>query len=155
MSDEPAPPRKTYGFKPREFERANPARPGASADATPPAPDPGIAAAGAEKIDVNDLIRVGAGSGRQLGSQAGANRQNEVHAMLRDNLAHANAAGLNDVAPQPRRKSKRTRDYLLLLVSGNAIIALGFILQPVFAGAGLVLFNIGLTWIMWVVMGDY
>ena len=156
MSDEPAPPRKTYGFKPREFERANPARPGAPSADPPPAPDPGIVAAeGEQEIDVNDLIRAGAGSGPQLRSNAGANRPNDVHAMLRENLAQANAAGLNDLTLPPKRKSKRTRDYFLLLVSGNLILAFGFVLQPIFAGAGVVLFNFGLAWIMWVVMDDY
>ena len=34
-------------------------------------------------------------------------------------------------------------------------LAVGFILQPVFAGAGIVLYNIGLAWIMFLVMDDY
>ncbi len=156
MQDEPDPPRKIYGFKPREFERANPTPAGSpAADVPPPAPDPGITAAGEGKIDVNDLIRSGAGAGRQLGSNAVANRANDVHAMLRENLARANAAGLNALAPQPKRKSKRKRDYFLLLAAGNMLLTLGFVLQPIFAGAGFVLFNIGLAWIMWFVMDDY
>jgi hypothetical protein len=155
MPDEPAPSRKTYGFKPREFDRANPTRPGAPAEDAPPLPDPGIVAADAGHIDVNDLIRTGAGTGRQLGSNAGANRGNDIHALLRENLAHANAAGLNEVSPIPQRKSKRNRDYFLLLFGGNLVLAVGFILQPVFAGAGIVLYNIGLAWIMFLVMDDY
>src|SRR4051812_5857985 len=83
MSDQPDPPRKMYGFKSREFDRANdpPAPPPPS-----PAVDPGIVAGENRRIDVRDLIRSGAGKGPQLGSNAAANRANEVHAMLQDNL---------------------------------------------------------------------
>jgi hypothetical protein len=155
MQDEPQPPRKTYGFKPREFERANPARPEPPSDATPPTRDPGIAPADSGTIDVNDLIRAGVGSGPQLGANAAPNRSNDVHAMLRDNLARADAAGLNDVTLPPKRISKRTRDYFLMLIGGNVVLAGGFFLQPIFAGAGVVLYNTGLAWIMWFVMDAY
>ena len=74
---------------------------------------------------------------------------------VRAPFARANAAGLNDLAPLPKRKSRRKRDYFLCLVGGNALLGLGFMLNPVFAGAGIVIFNIGLTWIMWFVMDDY
>jgi hypothetical protein len=155
MPDQPEPARKVYGFKPREFERANPARPSDPAHALPPAPDPGIVAAEPTAIDVNDLIRAGASVARPLGTNAAANRPNEVHAMLRENHARADAAGLNEVSLRPKRMSKRKRDFFFLLVSGNLILSLGFLLQPIFAGAGVVLFNIGLVWIMWLVMDDY
>jgi hypothetical protein len=155
MQDEPEPPRKTYGFKPREFERANPARPAEPSGAATPARDPGITPADSGTIDVNDLIRAGAGTGRQLGSNATTNRGNDVHAMLRENLARADAAGLNNVTLPPKRTSKRTRDYFLLLFGGNLVLAVGFVLQPIFAGAGFVLYNIGLAWIMWFVMDAY
>lgn len=155
MPDEPEPTRKVYGFKPKEFARANPARPSDGADQQAPLRDPGIIAADAGKIDVNELIRAGAGAGSQLGANAVKNRANDIHAMLRDNHARAEAAGLNDVVLTPKRMSKRKRDFFVLLVSGNLILSLGFILQPIFAGAGVVLFNIGLVWIMWVVMADY
>lgn len=155
MQDEPAPPRKTYGFKPTAFERANPAPAGeASAQATP-LPDPGIVAADAGAINVHDLIQAGAGSARPLGANAVVNRSNDIHAMLRDNHARADAAGLNAVSLEPKRMSKRKRDFIFLVVSGNLILSLAFVIQPIFAGAGVVIFNIGLVWIMWVVMDDY
>ncbi len=155
MQDKPDPPRKTYGFKPREFDRANPSRPDDPFDAAPPTRDPGIVAADSGAIDVNDLIRSGAGAARPLGSKATANPSNDIHAMLRENLARADAAGLNNVTLPPKRTSKRTRDYLLLLFGGNLVLAVAFVLQPVFAGAGIVLYNIGLAWIMWLVMDKY
>lgn len=155
MPDEPEPTRKVYGFKPKEFERANPARPSDPADAPVPTRDPGIIAADEGKIEIHDLLRAGAGPGSQLGSNAVKNRANDIHAMLRDNHARANAAGINDVVLTPKRMSKRKRDFFFLLVSGNLILSLGFILQPIFAGAGVVIFNIGLVWIMWVVLDDY
>jgi hypothetical protein len=128
MSDQPDPPRKVYGFKPREFERANPARPDASSPDLP-APDPGIAPARDEKIDVQDLIRAGAGIGPALGNNATVNRANDVHAILRQNHAHANATGLNDLKPMPKRRSRRRRDYWLLLAAGNGFMLGAFLVE--------------------------
>jgi hypothetical protein len=80
--------------------------------------------------------------------------ENEIHAVLRDNLARANAAGLNEVSPRPRR-SRRRRDYFLTLLIGNTVLVGGAFLMPVFAIAGMIIFNLGATWIMWFVMDDY
>jgi hypothetical protein len=78
-----------------------------------------------------------------------------VHAILRENLARANAAGLNEVTPPAPRKSRRKRDYILALIAGNTFFIVGLKYNPVFAGAGLIIFNVGVTWVMWVVMDDY
>ena len=88
-------------------------------------------------------------------SRAPANRANDVHALLQQNLAHANAAGLNELAAKPKRRSKRKRDYFLSLIVGNAVLLGATAIQPIFGAAGLIIFNIGLTWIMWFVMDDY
>lgn len=117
MQDEPDPPRKIYGFKPTEFDRANPARPPAPSDAVPPAPDPGIPAADSGKIDVNELIRAGAGSGPQLGHNAVKNRDNEIHTILRENLQRDIAAGgyeLGELDDSKRRR--RIRNYWIAIV---------------------------------------
>jgi hypothetical protein len=122
MQDEPEPPRKVYGFKPRAFERTNDPPP----DAPPPpplAPDPGIVPASEGRIDVQDLIRSATGSVPLLGSNKVLNRDNDVHGLLRENHAHAEAAGLNRLKPQPPRRSRRTRDYLVLVVFVNLFIA--------------------------------
>ena len=76
-------------------------------------------------------------------------------AILRENHARAEAAGLNEITPPPKRKSQRLRDYLIVMLAGNAFLVAGLFVNPVFAGAGLVLFNIGVTWTMWVVMDGY
>ena len=87
MPDDPEPPRKTYGFKAREFERVN--------------------SPGGPPIDVRQLVRdaVGPDPGTTSPRQP-AKPENEVHTMLQENLARANAAGLNEVVPV-RRRSRR------------------------------------------------
>jgi hypothetical protein len=79
----------------------------------------------------------------------------DVHSILQDNLAREKAAGLHDLAPLPPRRSRRRRDYLIALFAGNAFLAVGFVLQPVFAGAGFIIYNTGLHWVLFVVMDDY
>ena len=43
----------------------------------------------------------------------------DVHSHLRENLARADAAGLNVLTPQAPRSSRRKRDYWTLLPLGN------------------------------------
>ena len=123
MPDEPDPPRQAYGFKPREFERANPARPAApSPDA--PAPDPGITVASDEKINVHDLIRASAGAGRQLGSNAIVNRTNEVHDVLRANFERDVAAGHYDLGVlDDSKRRRRIRNYWIAIVAFDTPLA--------------------------------
>ena len=159
MPDELDPPRKFYGLKPREFEvvNAQPRHPGESPPAAGAASEPRP-----EAIDVNDLIRSANAGGAGLLPKAGSVAENEVHAILRDNLARAEAAGLNELTPKPRRKSRRKRDYWLLLAGACAVF--GTIIlksgprEPVtfiVALGGLVVSTVGLTWILWFVMDDY
>ena len=161
MHDEPDPPRKFYGFKPSEFEAANepPRSPSPAAD-TPPAPDPGIVPVHGDRIDVRELARIATGDGPALGPNTVANRPNEVHAILRDNLARANAAGLNDVSLRQRR-SRRLRDYLIAvtLLNGPLGGAVWFfrrepiMLIPIVAA--FIFFNIRFAWHVWAIMDDY
>lgn len=95
---------------------------------------------------------------RGPGSAAG----NDVHAILRDNLARANAAGPNELAPKPRRASRRKRHYWALMLIVNAgLLTLTLASGPkypvtfVYGIAGLVIFNLGLWWVMWQIMEDY
>jgi hypothetical protein len=154
MPDAPDPPRKHYKFKAAEFENVNGVRRDhALHEAQPPA-DPGIVPTEKIRIDVRDLARAAAIPAANA-STLPAPPPNEVHAILRENLDRANAAGLNDVDLTPKPASRRTRDYWIALAIGNSLLAVALMISPIFAGAGLIIFNVGLTWIMWFVMDDY
>jgi hypothetical protein len=154
MPDDSDPPRRFYELKPKEFERVN--KPSRETSPFSSAADPGIGPGVPAPIDVRDLARQATGRGPLLdGTNAPANRANDVHTMLRENLDAANAGGLNEVAPKPKRGSRRSRDYFFAVVAGNALLVIGTAIQPVFGGAGLILYNIGLAWVMFVVMDDY
>jgi hypothetical protein len=144
---EPEPPRREFHFKPTEFEVTN--RP---ADDTP----------GHAPIDVQQLYRQAntpqpPAPGVILPSQA----ENEVHAILRANVARDDAQGRNAVVPGRRRMSRRKRDYWLLLGGGNllvVLIVLGLgvnVMTFAFGFAAIVLLSLVLTWMMWFVMDDY
>lgn len=114
MPDEPDPSRKFYGFKPREFETANahPAPP--PSDFPAPAPDPGIVTSDTGRIDVKELNRLAATGLPLLAKTPVPVRETEVHDVLRENLAVANAAGLNDVKPNPGYVSPQQRRVRIL-----------------------------------------
>jgi hypothetical protein len=86
----------------------------------------------------------------------------DVHEILRDNLARAQAAGLNDLTPTPTRRSRRRRDYWFLLITANLFFGLiavrsgpGAPIVFVSALAGMAIVSSALTWVMWFVMDDY
>lgn len=105
MPDEPDPPRKFYGFKPREFATANAPRPAAPPPAAAPLPDPGIVPVHDARIDVHDLHRAAATGLPLLSAPPSPIRENDVHTILRANLAVADAAGLNHVTIDPKIRS--------------------------------------------------
>ncbi|MSU23246.1 MAG: hypothetical protein EXS32_05410 [Opitutus sp.] len=154
MPDESEPPRKFYGFKPREFEVANP-----DAKTAPPpdantAPDPGIATAPAGRIDVRELTRIATGAGAALGNNGPVNRENDVHALLREKLAHDQAAGRYGLGVlDDSKRRRRIRNYWLALVAvdvplgGFAFwIGHGAAIPFVCAIAGIAMFTAYLTW---------
>lgn len=106
------------------------------------------------RIEVRDLNRI-ATAGQPALTKNRPREETEIHATLRDNHARADAAGLNEVTPRERRPSRRKRDYLAALLLGNAALIVGTMLNPVFGAAGLIIYNVGVTWIMWFVMDDY
>jgi len=85
----------------------------------------------------------------------------DVYQVLQDNLARENAVGLNVVKPVPPRRSRRKRDFWLVLIGGNLAImaSVGFtsinVMTVIYGFAGVILLSSGLTWIMWFVMDDY
>jgi len=127
MPDEPDPPRKFYGFKPREFEKANvPPAPPTIAPLTPaasaPAPDPGSVSRASARIDVRDLNRLAATGQPLLNHGPAAVRENEIHGVLRANLAVADVAGLNEVKIDPRHRTphqRRVRFFWMALIAVN------------------------------------
>lgn len=85
----------------------------------------------------------------------------EIHAVLRENLDRANAAGLNEVIERPRRVSRRKRDYWILFFLGNGFFggALAYFglssIPGMFGFGGMVFFTCALTFVMWFVMDEY
>jgi hypothetical protein len=93
------------------------------------------------------------------GTQARSS-EHDIHSILEQNRAVEQRKGLNEVVIK-QTVSRRKRDFWLLFVPSNLLLA---ILtwqgrdNPFFLTAGLsamVLVSLGLTWIMWFVMGDY
>ena len=155
MPDEPDPPRKFYQLKPREFERVN-EPPGAfvpqAHKAEPDQPS--------RPVEIGELYRQAQTPGPLL-AKTHAVTSNEVHTILRDNLTRANAAGLNELKPQPKRRSRRTRDYFLVLIALNAFFAFAAFgpyanaITLAYGIAGMIFTTLGLTWVMFFIMDDY
>jgi hypothetical protein len=138
------PPPKTYGFKEREFKRDNAT---GSADATPTA---------------KELAKM---AGPVVKSPKGAtgpkaDDPNDVYAVLQKNRGLEKQLR-GDQIEILEIKSKRKRDYWLLLGVGNLIIVgiaavMGLNVMTVsFACVGVLVYSTSLTWIMWQIMGRY
>ena len=160
MSDAPDPPRKTYSLKPREFESTNTIPP--LAPAPPPVPDPGVQRVGDEPIDVRELVELGKVKPTATSRPKATGPASDIQAMLNENLAVANAAGLNRVAPVQARPSKRKRDYLFVMAAGNGsllavfAVVIGFnFFSCLFLAMGMIFFSSATTWVRWHVMDDY
>jgi hypothetical protein len=160
------PPRKFYGLKPKEFERVNPpvaGQPPPSSPPSPPASPPKSRELDPSKpIEVRELFQQASTPGPVL-SKGPRNDLNDVHVVLKDNLARANEAGLNEVPLRPKRPSRRKRDYMLLMIGTNAglaFLAIGFfrshnVIGFVSAMAAIGMLSASITWVMWFVMDDY
>jgi hypothetical protein len=139
------PPRKNYDFKERVFQRDN----AVGADAAP-------------MPTAQDLAKLAGPSVPSQRDKAGprANDPNDVFAVLQHNRVVEQKHGLNDVKIRQRR-SKRKRDYWLLLVPSDLL--LGLLMWQgrsnpvifVYGISGLVVLTLSITWIMWFVMDDY
>ncbi|MEO6567645.1 MAG: hypothetical protein ABIO94_02680 [Opitutaceae bacterium] len=85
----------------------------------------------------------------------------DVQAHLRDNLARANAAGLNKIDDRPPRPSRRKRDYWMLFLLGNGVLGAALLyfgpetLGGAFAVSAMIFFSAALTWVMFGVMSKY
>ena len=82
-------------------------------------------------------------------------------AILCDQRKREAALGLDELAPAPPRSHRRTQDYWIMLAGGNALIGAAMALGQfnavslVYGGSSAVLYSLGLTWIVWVVMDRY
>ena len=139
------PPRKNYGFKDRQFQRDNVR---ASTDAPMPTAKELAIMAGPPK------------PGAKGPTGPKATDPNDVFAVLEENRATERRLGKDEIVVK-KLKSKRRRDYLLLLVLGNllivALVALGGFnpISMIFGLAGIIMLSLGATWIMWFVMDRY
>jgi len=148
MRDESDPPRKHFRLKPRDFDVVNAPGSHAPVDSGP--------------TDVQGHLQ--AANTRPPARPPGPTPVapiNDVQALLRDDAARVQATGINELAPLPRRRSRRTRDYWLLVLSLNAffgLVAFGPYRNPMtltYGIAGMIIVTLGLTWVMWFVMDDY
>jgi hypothetical protein len=161
MADDSDPPRKFYTFRPREFERANQPRPELPAEVKPtsaPAePD------ASKPILLHEVIAQAASPGPVLPTAPRTGAVNDVHGLLRHNLERENAAGLNTLAPKPQYRSRRRRDYLVLMISVNTVLGgmavhalhTGNVVTFVSSIAGMGLLSAAITWVLWFVMDKY
>ena len=143
---EPETPRRVIPSKPPGFERVN---------------RPVDENQGSAPIDVKQLYRQAGSPAPAPGAVAPSKADNEVHAILRANVARAKTQGLNSVIPQRRRPSRRQRDFWLLFIGGNLLVVMVVaelhrnVVTLVFGLSAIVFFSLGLIWVMWVVMDDY
>lgn len=151
MPDDSDPPRKVYGFKEREFQRDN-----APASANAPAPTTQDLA----KLAGAPIFKVGAGPADRRTGTGNKADPNDVYAVLQHNRTKEQQHGADEIEIRKIRHRRR-RDYFLLLVGGNVVIigsvalARFNMISVLFGLAGVIVFSLGLTWVMWQVMGRY
>lgn len=151
MPDESDPPRKHYGFKEREFKRDN-----ALSSEVPPMPT-------AKELAQLATQRGPASAGNPPKPPVAPARTadpNDVHAVLQLNRTTEKKFGRDEIEIK-KVKSRRAREFWFILVGGNlAIIGAVWlsgmnVISVVFGLAGLIVFSLGLSWIMWQVMDRY
>jgi hypothetical protein len=145
--DSDDPPRKNYDFKERAFKRDNP-----RASEAPPVPT-------AKELAIMAGHKA-APPAKPDRTAAKAGDPNDIYAVLEQNRVVEQNMG-RDVVEIKKKKSRRKRDYWLVLIGGNlltaGLVALGRFnpISLIYGVAGVVVFSIGLTWIMWFVVDDY
>lgn len=144
MPDESDPPRKNYGFKEREFQR-----------------DEKPATASQPPISVQDLAKQSGPVVRSgpISGAAKAGDPNDVYTSLEKNRTAEKAAGIDDLEIRKKKTARRTKDYWLMLLAGNAVLIVGSVYMGgaaiVFGLAGVIIYSLGLTWVVWQIMSKY
>lgn len=94
------------------------------------------------------------------GSAAGKSTEHDVFAMLQQNRAVEQQAGLNEVEVKPPR-TRRKRDFWQGLAIGYLVLVGGMALghfnlaSVVGCGSLMIFYTIGLWWIMFHILSDY
>lgn len=96
----------------------------------------------------------------RVNNAAGAGEKVEVAAMLEEVRQMERDAGLDHIKPNRFKVSRRTKDFWIMLIVGNALllgggIAMQSLTSLVFAIGGMGLFTFGLLWSMYGVMDRY
>ncbi|MEX0325392.1 MAG: hypothetical protein AB3N33_04820 [Puniceicoccaceae bacterium] len=82
----------------------------------------------------------------------------DARQILQENTEKGLANESFTITERPRRKR---RDYLVLMVLGNLLLLIPLLLFlpnlfiSVSCLSGMVLYSVGISWVMWGVMGDY
>jgi hypothetical protein len=86
--------------------------------------------------------------------------EHDVFAMLQQNRAVEKQLGKDEIEIK-EIKSRRKRDYWLILIGGNLLI-IGMVavtrfnpISLMYGFSGIVILTLSLTWVMWFVMDDY
>lgn len=138
------PPPKTYGFKEREFKRDNAV---GKTDAPPTAKELAMMA--------GPVVKSPKGA-----TGPKADDPNDVYAAMQKNRAVEKKHGLDQMEIR-EVKSRRKKDYWILLIGGNIVIVATVmfagpnVVSVLFGFAGVILFSVSATWIMWQVMDRY
>jgi hypothetical protein len=141
---EEEPPRKNYGFKEREFKRDN-----------------SVGRAGAPPTAKELAMLAGPVIPTPKGATGPkADDPNDVFTTLQQNRAIERQLSGDQIEIR-EVKSKRLRDYWIMLIGGNLFIIGGVLLvgpnviSVMFGFGGVLIFSLSLTWIVWQVMGRY
>ncbi|HVU16958.1 MAG TPA: hypothetical protein VHD32_08530 [Candidatus Didemnitutus sp.] len=147
MPDDADPPRKTYGFKPREFKRDN-----------APVSEVGRMPTAAELAKVASEGKIVAPPAPR---GAKPDDPNDVYATLQLNRSAEQVHEEPVADPGKKREHRRKRDYWIVLLSSEAVLGtIGFlgrhnVVVLMFAFGGMIFVAGAVTWIMWQVMGRY
>lgn len=143
MPDEPEPPRKTYGFKEREFQRDN----ALGGEAMPTAQDLAKLAGTHHNPKPRDYA-------------AKAEDPNDVFKVLEHNRRVEQRHDFDAIEIRKIR-SRKLRDYWIGMIGVNGlIVGLVLLLGPnivsvMFGLAGVIIFSLSYSWLMWQIISRY
>jgi hypothetical protein len=111
---------------------------------------------------VEPLAQPPAARAPELDERARAGDPNDVFALRQQLRAREQSQGMDAMQAAPPRKSRRKRDYWLLMILGNGffvalptLVFRGNAVVALYCGAGIIMLSLGATWVMWFIMDDY